>query len=54
MTAEQIGELPTALVGTPAEIAEQLRGHRERFGITYFTVLEQNTDEFAPVLEHLR
>jgi probable F420-dependent oxidoreductase len=54
LTADQIGELPIALVGTAAQIADQIRGHRERFGFTYFTILEMFVDEFAPVLEHLR
>ncbi|WP_410660180.1 LLM class F420-dependent oxidoreductase [Amycolatopsis sp. lyj-112] len=53
-TVEQIAELPTALVGTHEQIAEQLIAHRERFGITYFTVLEQNMEPFAPVIELLR
>lgn len=54
LTVEQLSELPTAFVGTPAQIADQIRGHRERFGFTYFTILEMHLEEFAPVLEHLR
>jgi probable F420-dependent oxidoreductase len=54
LTAGQLGELPTAFVGTAAQIADQIRGHRERFGFTYFTVLEPWMAEFAPVIEALR
>ena len=54
MSAGQLGELPIVLVGTLAQIADQIRGHRERFGFSYFTILEPFLDEFAPVLEHLR
>ncbi|WP_410667036.1 LLM class F420-dependent oxidoreductase [Amycolatopsis sp. cmx-4-68] len=54
MTTAQLAELPTVLTGTPAEVAEQLHAHRERFGLTYYTVLEHNMEQFAPVLEHLR
>jgi probable F420-dependent oxidoreductase len=54
LTAEELGELPVVLVGTAAQIADQLRAHRERFGFSYFTILEPFLDEFAPVLEHLR
>ena len=54
MSGGQLGELPIVLVGTPAQIADQIRGHRERFGFSYFTVLEPFLDEFAPVIEHLR
>ncbi|WIY04552.1 LLM class F420-dependent oxidoreductase [Amycolatopsis mongoliensis] len=50
----QLAELPTALIGSPAEVADQLHAHRERFGLTYYTVLEQNMEQFAPVLEALR
>jgi probable F420-dependent oxidoreductase len=54
LTAEQLGEVPTVFVGTPAQIADQIRGHRERFGFTYFTVFERSLAEFGPVLEALR
>ncbi|WP_103353925.1 LLM class F420-dependent oxidoreductase [Amycolatopsis sp. CA-128772] len=54
LTVDQLSELPTAFVGTPAQIADQIRGHRERYGFTYFTILEMHLEEFAPVLEHLR
>lgn len=54
LTREQVDELPTLLAGTPAEVAEQLRSHRERFGFTYITVLEHNLDSFAPVIELLK
>ncbi|MEV6827455.1 LLM class F420-dependent oxidoreductase [Amycolatopsis sp. NPDC051102] len=54
VTVEQLSELPSAFVGTPAQIADQIRGHRERFGFTYFTILEMHFEEFAPVIEHLR
>ncbi|WP_290056753.1 TIGR03621 family F420-dependent LLM class oxidoreductase [Amycolatopsis solani] len=54
LSVEQLAVLPTALIGSPAEVAEQLHAHRERFGLTYYTILEQNMDQFAPVLEALR
>ncbi|MBE8520009.1 TIGR03621 family F420-dependent LLM class oxidoreductase [Amycolatopsis sp. H6(2020)] len=54
LDADQLAEVPTALVGSPAEVAEQLHAHRERFGLTYFSVLEHNMDQFAQVLEALR
>ncbi|MEU0796503.1 LLM class F420-dependent oxidoreductase [Amycolatopsis sp. NPDC005961] len=54
LSVEQLAELPTALIGSPAEVAEQLHAHRERFGLTYYTVLEPNMEQFAPVLEALR
>ena len=52
-TAEQLGGVPTVLVGTAAHIAEQLETHRENYGISYFTVLENNLDALAPVIDLL-
>jgi probable F420-dependent oxidoreductase len=52
-TVEQLAELPTVLIGTAAQIAEQLETHRERYGISYFTVLEHNLEALAPVIDLL-
>ncbi|MFE7312552.1 LLM class F420-dependent oxidoreductase [Streptomyces sp. NPDC057555] len=52
--AEQALEVPTLLIGTPAQMAEQLREHRERYGFSYLTVLESAMEEFAPVIEELQ
>ncbi|MEW1659258.1 MULTISPECIES: hypothetical protein [unclassified Streptomyces] len=46
--------MPTLLIGTPAQMAEQLREHRERHGFSYLTVLESAREEFAPVIEELK
>ncbi|HEV7981033.1 LLM class F420-dependent oxidoreductase [Amycolatopsis sp.] len=54
LTVEQVGELPVALVGTHQEIADQLVAHRKRFGFSYFIVMEDRLDDFAPVIDLLR
>jgi probable F420-dependent oxidoreductase len=54
MSDEELQEHPALLLGSPKEMAEQLRAHRERFGFSYFTVLDPYLEEFAPVLEELR
>ncbi|WP_431964668.1 TIGR03621 family F420-dependent LLM class oxidoreductase [Actinacidiphila sp. bgisy160] len=51
---KELLDLPTLLVGTVAEIAEQLRRGRERLGFSYVTVLEPAMEAFAPVIEELR
>ncbi|WP_225730615.1 MULTISPECIES: TIGR03621 family F420-dependent LLM class oxidoreductase [unclassified Nocardia] len=51
---EHPGESPIFLTGSPAEIAERVREHRERFGFSYITVLEDSMERFAPVIELLR
>ncbi|MEU0535078.1 TIGR03621 family F420-dependent LLM class oxidoreductase [Amycolatopsis tolypomycina] len=52
-TVEQLAALPTVLVGTAAQIADQLETHRERYGFSYFTVLEHNLEALAPVIDLL-
>lgn len=53
LTVEQLGELPTVLVGTATEVAEQILAHRESLGISYYTVIEHNLEALAPVIELL-
>ncbi|MFD6163340.1 LLM class F420-dependent oxidoreductase [Nocardia sp. NPDC060256] len=47
-------DLPTLLIGTPEEIADRVRAHRDRYGFSYITVLEHSMEQFAPVIELLR
>ncbi|MFF7725054.1 LLM class F420-dependent oxidoreductase [Streptomyces sp. NPDC008001] len=54
LTEEELLAHPLLLAGSVADIADQVRAHRERFGFTYFTVLEPAMETFAPVLEELR
>lgn len=42
------------LVGTPLDMAAQLRNRRDTYGINYITVLDRNMDKFAPLIELLR
>ncbi|MFI6169719.1 LLM class F420-dependent oxidoreductase [Nocardia sp. NPDC051052] len=52
--ADHPEDLPTLLIGTPEEIADRVRAHRDRYGFSYITVLEHSMDQFAPVIELLR
>jgi probable F420-dependent oxidoreductase len=53
-TVEELLETPYVLIGTPDEIAAQLRRSRERWGFSYVTVHEPYMRELAPVIERLR
>ncbi|MEV8022272.1 LLM class F420-dependent oxidoreductase [Streptomyces sp. NPDC086554] len=46
--------LPHFLVGSVRDIADQVRGQRERFGFSYLTILEPYFEAFGPVIEELR
>jgi alkanesulfonate monooxygenase SsuD/methylene tetrahydromethanopterin reductase-like flavin-dependent oxidoreductase (luciferase family) len=50
---DDVLQSPYLLLGTAAEIAAQLREHRERFGFSSVTVHEPYMTAFAPVIEQL-
>jgi len=52
-TKETILGSPYVLVGNIAELCETLRGRRARNGISYISVLERDSDAFAPVVARL-
>lgn len=54
LTVDDVLGSPFGLIGTPAQIAEQLRERRERLGISYLTVFEKDLDAMARVIELLR
>jgi alkanesulfonate monooxygenase SsuD/methylene tetrahydromethanopterin reductase-like flavin-dependent oxidoreductase (luciferase family) len=54
LSVDEILTSPKFLAGTTEEIAEQLRGHRERFGLNYFATIGISAAEFAPVIDALR
>ena len=53
MSAADALETPYLLIGTPAQMAEQLRERRERHGFTSVTVHEPYQEAFEPVVELL-
>lgn len=54
LTAEQVLDCPYVLVGTPEEIAGQLRERRERFGFSYISTFEWEMDKLAEAIPLLR
>jgi probable F420-dependent oxidoreductase len=53
LTPEEILQSPYVLIGTVDQMVEQLRAHRDRWGISYYVVHEPYLDEFAPVVARL-
>jgi probable F420-dependent oxidoreductase len=54
LTVPETLESPFLLIGTPDEIAAQLRRSRERWGYSYITVHEPYMRALAPVIDRLR
>lgn len=53
ITVEQGLESPLALIGSPSQIAEDLRVRRKRFGFNYIVVGVDEFEAFAPVVAEL-
>lgn len=54
LSAHEMLNAPTVLIGTARQISDQLVEHRERFGFSYITVGEFNLEAMAPVIELLK
>jgi len=54
MSDDQIRALPGVLTGSAGQVAETLLRYREKYGLTYFGVLETSMTDFAAVIEQLR
>ena len=54
LSDEQLLTLHSVLSGSPQQMAEKLLGHREKYGITHFTVQDNHLDNFANVIAELR
>jgi probable F420-dependent oxidoreductase len=51
---EELGGLPGVFHGSPSDIAETLREYRDRYRVSYFTVMEFHAEHFADVIARLR
>lgn len=52
-SVDDVLESPYLLIGTHDEIARQLQDVRQRFGISYFSILGMSMHDFAPVIKVL-
>lgn len=50
---DELLQLPSVLKGTVRDIADQLRHQRDRYGITYVTVLQHHAEQFSKVIAEL-
>jgi probable F420-dependent oxidoreductase len=50
---EAVLATPFALIGTPAQLVEDLRARRDRWGFSYVIVGAEDVDAFAPVVAEL-
>lgn len=50
---EKILDMPSVFIGSVEQIAEQMRARRERFGISYYIVTDEEMSDFAPIVSLL-
>jgi probable F420-dependent oxidoreductase len=53
LTSAEAAQTPHALIGSVEEICDQLVERRERWGISYVTLSQDQLDAFAPVVQRL-
>ncbi len=53
LSAEEMKRHPHALFGSPDEISDELQRRREEYGISYITVGDSASEDFAPVVAKL-
>jgi probable F420-dependent oxidoreductase len=54
LSNEELLALPGVLSGSPREIADWWRHHRDTYGLTYFTVQESRAEAFSKVIAEIR
>jgi probable F420-dependent oxidoreductase len=54
LSDEELLAQSSVLTGSPSEMAETLSGYRDRYGVTCFTVQDNNVESFAKVIAELR
>ena len=54
LSDDELLGMPSVLSGSPREMADTLSEHRDKYGLTSFTVQDNNLDSFAKVIAELR
>lgn len=50
---EEVWQMPSVLIGSPAQIAADIQARRERYGFSYYVVADSDMASFAPVVAQL-
>jgi probable F420-dependent oxidoreductase len=53
ISVDDVRSMPSVLIGTPEEIAEDILRRRVEYGFSYYVVSDRQMEEFAPVVERL-
>jgi len=53
ISAEQVLEMPSMFIGSVDRIVEEVRTRRERYGVSYYVVLDTAMEKIAPIVARL-
>ena len=53
ISAEQVLEMPSIFIGSAEHIAEEMQARRERYGFSYFVLLDHAMEKAAPIVARL-
>jgi probable F420-dependent oxidoreductase len=53
ITVEDVWEMPSVLIGSPDQIAEDMLRRREQYGFSYYVVSDTQAELFAPIAARL-
>ena len=53
LSSEQVLEMPSVFVGSLDHVADEMRARRERYGFSYYVVLDRAMNAFAPLVARL-
>ncbi len=53
VSSEQVLEMPSIFIGSVDHIVDEMRARRERYGFSYYVVLDHAMDQVAPIVARL-
>lgn len=53
LPVEDVLEMPSVFIGTPAQIVEQMQQRREQYGFSYYVVPDSSSESCAPIVAQL-
>ena len=53
LSVERVFEMPSIFVGSVDQIVDEMRGRRERYGISYYVVRDRGLETVAPIVARL-
>jgi hypothetical protein len=53
ISAEQVLEMPSIFIGSLEHIVDEMRARRERYGFSYYVVLDHAMEQVVPIVARL-